>query len=226
MLGKLTSVLPHYKMNLPLMAAPRKRMGVYLDDQLGYIFNRREPSVVSAYTDFIHEGALVFDIGAYIGYFTLLAVSEGATVHAFEPDLANQDRLKSNLQLNNIEDSVKVIPKAVSDQNCGETLFDGPNRSQQTLGDAPPSSDGKRVGSVTLDEYCRSIDLEPDVIKVDVEGAADKVFDEAKNIIERGKGIWIIELHDNTEERAFNQYFVDGGYQTESLAEGHMIAQR
>ncbi len=65
----------------------------------------------------IHTGDTVVDIGANIGYYTLLMsnlVGNGGKVFAFEPEPKNFEILQKNLELNQIK-NVIVEQKAVSE---------------------------------------------------------------------------------------------------------------
>ena len=65
----------------------------------------------------INRGGVVFDIGAHVGFYTLLAsvlVGSGGKVFSFEPVPRNLLYLREHLRINNIS-NVKVIEKAVSD---------------------------------------------------------------------------------------------------------------
>ena len=72
----------------------------------------------------VKTGGVVYDIGANVGFYTLLAsvlVGETGRVVAFEPLLANLDYLGRHLALNNIRNT-QVIEAAVSDEN-GRAMF-------------------------------------------------------------------------------------------------------
>lgn len=57
-------------------------------------------------------GNLVFDVGANVGVWSLLAAKRGARVHAFEPVPALVERLRRHAQLNDLEDlfALKAVP--------------------------------------------------------------------------------------------------------------------
>lgn len=106
-------------------------------------------------------GGLLVDVGANMGYFSLLWASMSAlgTVLAFEA--------------------------AVSDRD-GDVVFDpGPDEQTEWGGIAPePGSGALRVPCVRLDTVLR--DREIDVLKVDVEGADALVLEGAEGLLSRG----------------------------------------
>ena len=63
-------------------------------------FNAYEPAITKRFLNTLKEGDVVFDVGAWIGYHTLLAARKAKTVVAIEPDATNRQRLKMNLDLN------------------------------------------------------------------------------------------------------------------------------
>lgn len=77
-----------------------------------------EPDTTGVVLSLLKEGQTFVDIGAHIGYFTLLAaraVGPGGRVYSFEPAPSNLTILRKNIQVNGYEDVVAVVPKAV----CG-----------------------------------------------------------------------------------------------------------
>jgi FkbM family methyltransferase len=118
----------------------------------------------------VKENSVVFDAGAHVGLYTLLAsqlVGPNGQVFAFEPLPANLRYLREHLRLNRIR-NVTVLDAAVSDRS-GSTFFDeGPNRFMGRM-----SSAGRLpVPTVSIDELVARRRLPPpDYIKMDIEGS-------------------------------------------------------
>jgi FkbM family methyltransferase len=90
-----------------------------------------EPVVEGVFADIVRPGSVVYDIGAHIGYYTLIAARRtgaGGQVVAFEPDPQNRARLERHIALNELVNT-RVVPFAVSDAS-------GTARLQQGLGAA------------------------------------------------------------------------------------------
>ncbi len=127
----------------------------------------------------VTEGSVVFDIGANVGFYTLLAsvlAGPKGHVYAFEPLPRNLEYLKEHLRLNQIE-NVTMIEAAVADRN-GVTLFnEGANSAMGHL-----SADGKlEVEVVALDDLISQGKIQPpDFMKLDVEGGELLVLRGAK----------------------------------------------
>jgi len=144
------------------------------------------------FIDSLRKEATVFDVGANVGYYTLLAskiVGSKGKVYAFEPDPNNLKLLHKNVYINNCK-NVTVIPFATSDKN-GQSVFSlnlaNPGESRLSQGD---KKDAILVKTITIDSYVKSENItHVDIIKMDIEGAeiksllgGKKFFKNVKNI--------------------------------------------
>jgi FkbM family methyltransferase len=129
-----------------------------------------EPKQTELFMQNLKDGDIVFDIGANVGYYTLLAskiVGSNGKVVAFEPDKENFSLLKENLDLNNCQ-NIEIREEAVSDEN-GLIAF---NTEKNNKGESAISKNGKtEVLGVTLDSFSSQRRLSPSLIKMDIEGA-------------------------------------------------------
>ena len=88
-------------------------------------FNLYEPEQTQAFVNTVSRGQTVFDIGANVGYYTLLGsklVGEDGQVVAFEPVTQNLFNLYRHIVLNKAK-NVIIIPAACSDR-CSLATFD------------------------------------------------------------------------------------------------------
>jgi len=128
------------------------------------------------FTDFIESGMTVVDVGANIGYFTLLAarlVGEKGKVFAFEPEPENYALLTKNIEINDYK-NVTAMQKAASNKTGQVELFlDKVQTTTHTIlrvrGETCEESIA--VDAVSLDEFFKGKERLIDVIKIDVEGA-------------------------------------------------------
>ena len=124
----------------------------------------------------INPQSTVWDIGANVGLYTLLASRKAARVTAVEPLPDNVRYLERHLQLNKIS-NVEIVAAAVGGE-CGRQSFSiGENRSIGHLG-----SGLLEVDVITLDSLFAKYGP-PDVIKIDVEGAEYSVLQGAKRCL-------------------------------------------
>jgi len=131
----------------------------------------------------VKKGMTVLDIGAHIGYYTLLAanlVGENGRVFAFEPHPGHFALLEKNVRINGYK-NVVLVQKAVSNKSEHTNLFLGEGSGLHSLSDRV----GKKsiaVEAVTLDDFFDK-DYKVDVIKIDVEGAEMLVLLGADGVI-------------------------------------------
>jgi FkbM family methyltransferase len=125
------------------------------------------------FEDAVKSGMRVLDLGAHIGYFTLLAaraVGSTGRVYAFEPDPANYKFLCHNIALNGMQDIVTTVPKAVADTSGTRPFFAHPKHSVMSSFWGEGGSDGAvSVECTTVDDFLDGCQI--DVVKLDVEGA-------------------------------------------------------
>lgn len=137
----------------------------------------------------LREGKTFVDIGANIGYFSLLAsslVGLQGKVFAFEPEPESYRFLCENIRLNHAQN---VIPfqKAVS-RNNGKTKFflDEGNRGGHTMASKNIQTQKKgeiEVETVTLDDFYENAGGAIHFIKVDAQGAEGLIFEGMNKIL-------------------------------------------
>jgi FkbM family methyltransferase len=148
----------------------------------------------SIFQEAVGQGNIVFDIGANVGFYTLLAsilVGPLGKVFAFEPVPKNLLYLKRHIQLNRLT-NVSIIEAAVSDHNGFARFDEGITRSEGYI-----SSEGNLfVRTVGLDElYLQGKILIPDFMKIDVEGAEMSVLRGAKSILQHFHPVIFLSTH-------------------------------
>ncbi len=122
----------------------------------------------------IQPGATVVDVGANLGYFTLLMadlVGPSGQVHAFEPNSAIAKRLRQSVAVNGFAGRTVVHQLGLGDHHglAGFHVEPGEPGGGQVV---PVSGDGPTVPVSRLD----SLDIVPDFVKIDAEGAEAAVW--------------------------------------------------
>ena len=168
------------------------------------------PDEVPNFLELIKPGDTVFDIGAHVGYFTLLAsriVGRGGRVVAFEPLPVNLAYLRRHKNVNRRR-NVDILPVAVG-QREGQMALEfrsGTGRGRLTT-DGTAGHIHVRV--VNLDAlWERGALPEPDVIKMDVEGAECEALRGASRLLARCRPVILLSVHGN-EARAGSQALLE-----------------
>jgi FkbM family methyltransferase len=156
----------------------------------------------------------VLDIGAHVGFYTLLAAvltMPGGRVFAFEPLDSNVAKLRRHIALNRI--SVEVNECAVADRD-GEAHFQrGTDSYTGGLHDV-----GMPVPVVSVDGLRAAGRLpDPDIVKIDVEGAEELVLKGASKTILATRPTIFLATHGATVRAECLDLLEGFGYMTESL---------
>lgn len=190
-----------------------------------------EPRVQQALTDHLRPGMTCYDLGANIGFFSLMAarlVGADGRVFAFEADPVIALRLRQNLAQNGFRHAV-VEEQAVwcRSMTVPFACADITKSSDRGLGYVTTSCDDTasviHVASVSLDDYCASHPA-PDFIKCDVEGAECEVFRGAANTLRQWHPTIVCEMHSTEIQFNLTRYFLDFGNSCHSLDQTHILA--
>jgi len=143
---------------------------------------------------YVKKGDIVLDLGANIGYYSLLLaklVGDNGKVYSFEPDPDNFKLLKKNIKANDYHNIV-AIQKAVSDRTGKIRLFlEKDNSTMHKIYRARGENCTTiEIESVSLDDFFKDKNKKINFIKMDIEGAEggaikgmQKLLDENDNII-------------------------------------------
>lgn len=156
------------------------------------------------FEDSVKEGNIVLDLGAHLGYYTLIAarkVGPRGKVFAFEPAPINLDFLKKNVDANNYSQRVTIVPKAISDAGGSGKLFLETLDSTMgyRMGRAPddPAVKSVVVETISLDEFFIDYKEPISVIKMDIEGMEFKALRGMQKLLSKNKNIKIISEFDS-----------------------------
>jgi len=188
-----------------------------------------EPEVQDALRRYLRPGMTFYDLGANIGFFSLLAarlVGEQGRVIAFEADPEIAARLREHIHRNAFR-CLTVIEKAVWSK-ASKVLFeriDPATSPDRGLGHVvnTPSASTIEIEAVTLDDFTRTSPA-PDFIKCDVEGAEAEVFRGAQTLlVEKRPGI-LCEIHSEANRRALLADLKRFGYICEDRTSRQLLA--
>jgi len=127
----------------------------------------------------VKEGDIAIDVGANIGYYTLLLaklVGPTGHVYAFEASPKNFAILEKNVKVNNYK-NVTLIQNVVSNKNEQISFYmSGKYKNQNFLFKPDNVYDEIKIQSIALDEYFKNQN-NIDFIKIDIAGAESLVLD-------------------------------------------------
>lgn len=159
----------------------------------------------------VHPGDVVFDVGANVGFYTLLAASRvrpNGTVVAFEPLLENVRYIERHIQMNRV-DHVRIVQAAVG-RNSGKARFQPhASRAMGRISDSGTMD----VDVVALDAFCDARTVpDPTLMKIDVEGAELGVLEGASRMLTRAQPTIFLATHGAEIHRKCCEYLAAIGY--------------
>jgi len=154
--------------------------------------------------DIAREGSVVVDIGANIGAFSILSAIIGANgasrILAFEPDIKNLQCMKQNLKLNDLQSRVEVYDIAIYDEE-GEMEFVSSQGNSHVAKKHEKSQANNKVKKISFDDMFEKYGLKHiDVLKIDIEGAEYKLFENASIENLRKVNYITMEMHSASAE--------------------------
>jgi FkbM family methyltransferase len=148
--------------------------------------------------EFLKEGAVFYDLGAHVGFFTLLAsclVGDHGQIVAFEPNPENVKYLNKHIEWNQRK-NVTVIEAAIGDQTqlvCFDPCLTG------AIG-AVCSTGSMTVQMLTLDYLYKEAKIPaPQVIKIDIEGSECMALEGGRKLISEHRPIILVSTHGEEE---------------------------
>lgn len=164
-----------------------------------------ERNITRVFKNIIKEGMNVLEIGANIGWYSLLAaakVGKKGRCFIFEANPHIFDYLYRNILINDFIERVELVNKAVYNKS-GKLNFHIPkyisgNSSVREIKNKANFADGVgcveriEVPCVSIDEYFKGQQIKIDVIKIDAEGSEPFIFEGMEEIISANPDIKII----------------------------------
>jgi FkbM family methyltransferase len=130
-------------------------------------FNAFEPAITQNFLDIVREGGIVVDVGAWIGYYTILAARNAQKVVAVEADETNCQRIKRNVDLNSFS-NVTILNVAVGDKSSQGVLIEGESSSTHKV---TCQGIGKAIKIESLDNIINKLQIDAvNLLILDIEG--------------------------------------------------------
>jgi FkbM family methyltransferase len=222
--ASLNRAAPHGKMVVEVAAGGLEGWQMELDLQAekDYWLGTYESELQAAVKELVQPGAIVYDVGANIGYVSLLLarqVGPQGQVFAFEALPENLERLRRNVALNPSAQVVQVVAVAVVDNSGPVQFLVG---SSGSIGKAKGSagrenitySDSVLVSGVSLDQFVyQQHHPQPQVIKIDIEGGEVLALPGMLRLLQEARPVVLLELHGPEAARSAWITLVGAGYQ-------------
>lgn len=183
-----------------------------------------EPEVTKIFEQYLRPGMGVLDIGANVGYFSLLAatlVGPTGFVQSWEPSADNAKVLFANCLLNQLE-NIEVIQSAATDKNQVFKYFrDSTNGNVSGMEQSQPEEmlSAETVMGLRVDDFIAA-SAQIGFVKIDVEGHEYKAMVGARNTLIRCKPIVVSEFsppsllgRSGVSGREYLQLFSELGYE-------------
>lgn len=174
-----------------------------LQSEKDYWLGTYEPELQNALPVFVQPGMVAYDVGANIGYVSLLLahrVGEQGKVYAFEALPANLDRLRQNIALNHLTERIVVVDGAVAEKS-GTIRFlvhasGGMGKVEGSAGRAEQYRDSIETRSFSLDEFVyEGGHPAPHIVKMDIEGGEVLALPGMIRLLREAKPVLLLELH-------------------------------
>jgi len=183
-----------------------------------FIRGEYEPENTRAIQELVRPRDVVFDVGAHVGYFTVLMaerVGPQGQVVSFEPRDINLEFLRQHVRINDVK-NVQIIDACVG-QRAGEARME----TRVGTGKGHVSPEGNvDVRMVVLDEMVQSGKLPvPQFMKIDVEGGEMMVLQGARWVIETHRPRMVLATHSPELKQACNEFLTARGYEMQDIQE-------
>jgi FkbM family methyltransferase len=196
--GKLFGLYHRAWLVLGQYQQARTRFGAVVESDLrdlvpSYIFHfgHWEPNISYWIARRLCPGDLFVDIGANVGYYSLLAssvVGRSGGVVAIEASPSIYVKLKRNIEANQCE-NVRVVNIAVSNSAGHVTIYSGPPDNRSATSTLQDWRDGKpeaKVVALPLDQILTEGEIQRvRLVKIDVEGAERPILRQIAETIQR-----------------------------------------
>ena len=160
--------------------------------------------------------AQFIDVGANVGYYSLMAASANVPTLIFEPNPELVEFITRSLDINRIRHDWFIIDKGVSYKKGKLKLYRHENHSGANSF-CGTGDDFVEVDVTTLDKEVVVHDFVKYVIKVDVEGFEREVWNGAKEVRGSLNNIWFVEWVPARHGKEYNAEWLDEVLETHDL---------
>lgn len=163
----------------------------------------------------IEPGSVCYDLGASIGYLSLLMARKAKQVYAFEPAPHAVDEIRKHMAANGF-DNIEIITSPVSDRERSVEFALTDVAYGSGITEQETEWPTLKLTTITLDNFA-STHPSPDFIKIDVEGEEGRVLEGARSILRERKVLICCELHSEEAARHVQSVLAEYDYRITTL---------
>ncbi len=160
----------------------------------------------------VAPGSICYDLGASVGYLSLLMARKARQVYSFEPAPHAVAEFRGHIAANGFQ-NITIVEKAVSD--CERVVNFG--LTDNAYGSCiVESGNGLEMTTTTLDAFVASHPA-PNFIKIDVENEEGRVLEGARTVLRQSQPLICCELHSVEAARAVETVLHEYGYKITTM---------
>ncbi|MDB4040046.1 FkbM family methyltransferase [Methylophilaceae bacterium] len=189
----------------------------------------REGKELDVISGFIGHGGTFLDIGANVGYYSLMAASLGADkILAIEPNPIVLNRLKANIKFNKYEKKIKVFEIGVGEKkDILELRVSHKDMGGSTILNNNLNSDKIKIDIMPLEDLLRKEGIDKvNVLKIDIEGFEDRALFPYFEKLEKKFYPELILMEDSSQkewQRNILEWLLANGYNILSRTRGNVL---
>lgn len=229
--GALNKAAPTGLTEVPIAAGGAAGLKMRLDLQLekDYWLGTYETDLQAAVEDLIQPSWVAYDVGANIGYVSLLLaekLGDLGKIFAFEALPDNLERLHTHIEINGLASRVSVIPGAVAATSKPVRFLVGPSGAMGKAEGSAGRTEGHResieVPGIALDDFVyRDGNPIPRVVKMDIEGGEVLALPGMLRLLTEAHPLILLELHGPEAARVAWDTLIAAGYQICRMERGY-----
>ena len=205
------------------------QMTLDLQKEKDYWLGTYEPDLQAAARHYIKSGMTVYDVGANIGYISLIAAKlngPDGKIFSFEALPANIQRLNENIKLNQLEDRISVQHAAVVDKDGKVTFYmhqsGAMGKAAGSAGREETYQQSIEVNGVALDDFAfNQQQPKPGLVKLDIEGGEGMALAGMPRMLKEVRPIFLIELHGEQAARLVWEQLCANQYSLHQMKHGY-----
>jgi len=189
----------------------------------------REKIELQNIKDQIKNGGVFVDIGANVGYYSLMAAKYGATkVVAIEPNPIVLNRLKDNIKFNGYDKVITPLQIGVGEsKGTLELTVCNTDMGSSSVVNKKLSGEKIRIDILPLYELMKREKIKAiDALKIDIEGMEDKVLFPYFEKIDKSNYPKLIVIEDSSQQiwdKNILEWMLDNGYRVLTRTRGNIV---